>query len=121
VEVSEKEEPVHEGESPSRIDQHADEGIWIKDDHGVYQALMSSLSIIHLHPVSIGQQLRIEVVSDVRVSVFIDLFVFPKSLPVFFPKFGLNQGIVFCEGTHANPSILYLKVEAAYSNEGPSE
>ena len=77
---------------------------------------MSSLGIINLDPVPIGKKFWIQVVPDVRVAVLINFLVCPEGLPVFFPEFGINQGIILSESTRAYRCILYLKVEAAQSN-----
>ena len=50
---------------------------------------MSSLSIIDLYPVSIGQNISIEVVSDVWIPVLVDLLISPECLPVFLAKLGI--------------------------------
>ena len=89
MEVPEEEEGVHEGCGPSGVHQEPQEGVGVEDDKGVDQALMSSLSIIDLYPVSIGQNISIEVVSDVWIPVLVDLLISPECLPVLLAELGI--------------------------------
>ncbi len=74
---------------------------------------MSSLSIIDFYPVSIGQNISIEVVSDVWIPILVDLLVISESLPVLPTKFGIYQSIVLGKSGLPDPSVLHLKLEAA--------
>ena len=74
---------------------------------------MSSLSIIDLYPVSIGQHISVEVVSDVWVPVLADLLVSTEGLPVLLAKLGIYQSQVFGKSRLPDPCILHLQLEAA--------
>ena len=113
MEVSEEEEGVHEGCGPSGVHQKPQEGVGVEDYQGVDEALMSSLSIIDFYPVSIGQNISIEVVSDVWVPVLVDLLVSSECLPVLFAKLGIYQSQVLGKSGLPDPCVLHLQLEAA--------
>ena len=74
---------------------------------------MSSLSIIDFYPVSIGQNIRLEVVSDVWVPVFVDLLISSECLPVLLAKLGIYQSQVLGKSGLPDPCVLHLQLEAA--------